>query len=60
MEAMRETWTDGRMDDLNVRVDRDVERLEAELRAQRLEYRTELAKLRAEMNARLGRIEARR
>jgi hypothetical protein len=33
MEAMREAWTDARLDDLSDRVDRGFERLDADLRA---------------------------
>lgn len=33
MEAMREAWTDERLDDLNTRVDRGFDRVDAELRA---------------------------
>ncbi len=41
METMRDKWTDERLDDLNAKVDRGFETIDAELRA-----------LRAEMNAR--------
>lgn len=57
MEAMRESWTDDRMDDLSHRVDdgfRKVDgrfdRVEADLRALRTETRTEFAAMRGEMN----------
>ena len=33
MEAMREAWTDGRLDDLSRRVDRGFDRVDADLRA---------------------------
>jgi hypothetical protein len=33
MEAMREAWTDGRLDDLNKKVDRGFDRVDADLRA---------------------------
>jgi hypothetical protein len=33
MEAMREAWTDGRLDDLSKRVDRGFGRVDADLRA---------------------------
>jgi hypothetical protein len=49
MESMRESWTDGRMDDLNAKVDRGFNRLDADLRLQRVETRTEFATLRSEI-----------
>jgi hypothetical protein len=66
MEAMRESWTDDRMDALNRRVDdgftqvdQRFDRVEADLRDLRVETRTEFAAvrqesaaLRQEMNAR--------
>jgi hypothetical protein len=66
MESMRESWTDGRLDDLNRRidgrfdqVDERFDRVEADLRAHRVETRTEFAALRGEMNNRFDRVEAR-
>jgi len=53
---MRDKWTDERLDDLNAKVDRGFERVEAEIRAlraeMRAELRTEMQSLRTEMNAR--------
>jgi chaperonin cofactor prefoldin len=52
---MREKWTDERLDDLNAKVDRGFDRVEAEMRTLRGEMnglRTEMNDLRAEMNAR--------
>jgi len=49
MESMRESWTDKRLDDLNDKVDRGFERGETDLRAQRVETRTEFTALRGEM-----------
>ncbi len=44
MEAMREAWTDGRLDDLNQRVDDGFKEMQEEFRAVRVEmsstYRT--------------------
>ncbi|HEX7293182.1 MAG TPA: hypothetical protein VF259_01445 [Solirubrobacterales bacterium] len=47
MEAMRESWTDARLDDFREEVGKRFDRIEAELRMQRLE----LSSLRQEMNA---------
>ena len=55
MQTMRDKWTDERLDDLNAKVDRGFERLDAEmreLRAEMRELRGEMQALRAEMNAR--------
>jgi hypothetical protein len=56
MEAVRESWTDERMNDLNHRVDdgfrqvdRRFDRVETDLRAPRTETRTKFASLRGEM-----------
>jgi hypothetical protein len=48
MEAMREAWTDGRLDDLNHRVDDGFKEVGEEFRAIRQEMRTEFAAVRAE------------
>jgi hypothetical protein len=52
MEAMREKWTDERMDDLKDQVRDGFDRLDADLRAQRLETKSEFAAVRAELGAR--------
>ena len=49
--AMRDAWTDERLDDLNHRVDRGFEETKAEFRAVRMEMRTEFAAVGAEMAA---------
>ncbi|HEX3734069.1 MAG TPA: hypothetical protein VHU86_02835 [Solirubrobacterales bacterium] len=49
MEAVREVWTDERMDDLNHRVDEGFRRMDREFQAIRLEMRTEFAAVRGEM-----------
>ena len=59
MESMRESWTDKRLDDLNEKVDRGFERLDADLRAHRVETRTEFGALRGEMKAGFERIDER-
>jgi hypothetical protein len=63
MEAMREQWTDGRLDDMNARIADGFNRIDAELRDSRLAIRAEFsdsrlgaraefAAVRAEMNSR--------
>jgi hypothetical protein len=49
MAAVRDLWTDERLDDLNGRIDRGFEETQAEFRALRLEMRTEFVAVRAEM-----------
>ena len=70
---MRESWTDGRLDDLNARIDQRFdqvdrrfdqvdlrfERVEAEARALRVEMRTEFVALRGEMKAGFELVDAR-
>ena len=48
MESMRESWTDGRLDDLNEKVGSGFERLDTDLRGLRMETRTEFGALRTE------------
>ena len=48
METMRATWTDERLDDLSRRVDNGFDRVDTDIR-----------ELRAEMNARFDRVDAR-
>ena len=48
MEAMREKWTDERLDDMNERMGEGFNRLDHEMR----NLRTEMNSLRAEMNSR--------
>lgn len=62
MEAMREAWTDDRMDDLNRKVDEGFKRVGNDIRALRGEMnglRGEMNGLRTEMNDRLLSLEAR-
>jgi hypothetical protein len=49
MNAVRDQWTDDRLDDLNHRVDEGFKRNEREFQAVRLEMRTEFAAVRSEM-----------
>jgi archaellum component FlaC len=55
MEAMTERWSDGRMDDLNAKVDR----VDGDVRALRVEMRTEFGAVRSEMREGFDRIERR-
>jgi hypothetical protein len=55
MESMRESWSDKRLDDLNHKVDR----IDADVRAHRVETRTEFAALRGEMRDGFERVDAR-
>ena len=48
---MREPWTDERLDDLNAKVDRGFERVDADLRSLRAETRAEFTAMRGEMKA---------
>jgi hypothetical protein len=57
MEAMRESWTDGRLDDFSHHVDERFNRVEAELRTQRFEMKTEFASLRREMDSRFDSVQ---
>lgn len=49
MEAVRDAWTDDRLDDLNHRVDGGFKEVSREFQALRLEMRTEFAAVRSEM-----------
>jgi hypothetical protein len=57
MEAMRNSWTDERLDDFRSHVDQRFDRVEAELTTQRHEVATELSSLRKEMGAQMGAIQ---
>lgn len=59
MEAMREAWTDDRLDDLNRKVDEGFRRVDADIRALRIETKAEFNSLRSEMNERFEGLEAR-
>jgi hypothetical protein len=48
MEAMRDSWTDPRLDDLNHRVDSGFKETSREFQALRLEMRAEFAAVRSE------------
>lgn len=56
---MRESWTDGRLDDLNAKVDRGFDRVDTDLHALRSETRTEFNALRTEMKAGFERVDER-
>ncbi len=49
MEAVKDAWTDERLDDLNLRVDSGFREVSREFQAQRLETRTEFAAVRSVM-----------
>jgi hypothetical protein len=51
MEAMRDAWTDERLDDLNRRVDGGFREMREEFRAIRLESKAEFAAMRSEIAA---------
>jgi len=59
MVSMRESWTDERLDDLNAKVDRGFERIDADLHALRTETRTEFTAVRTEMKAGFDRVDER-
>jgi flagellar capping protein FliD len=55
MEAMRESWTDDQMDDLNAKVDR----IDADVRGLRVEMKTEFTAVRGEIREGFEKIEKR-
>jgi hypothetical protein len=57
--AMREAWTDERLDDLARRMDRGFDRVDADMRELRSEIGAVRTDLKAEMDLRFGRLEAR-
>jgi hypothetical protein len=59
MAAMRESWTDPRLDDLNAKVDRGFDRVDADLLALRTETKAEFTAVRAEMKAGFERVDDR-
>jgi ribosome recycling factor len=59
MEAMRQNWTDDRMDDLARRVDEGFHESREDLRSFRLEVKTDFASLRGEMDTRFDKVDAR-
>jgi hypothetical protein len=52
MEAMREKWTDGRLDDMNERISEGFNRLDHELR----DVRAEIRALRTDIGAEFGSV----
>jgi predicted nucleic acid-binding Zn-ribbon protein len=58
MEAVRDVWTDERLDDLNHRVDEGFREMREEFRAIRLESKTEFASVREEFRAIRGESKA--
>jgi hypothetical protein len=59
MEAMREAWTDERLDDLSGRVDNGFRRAHDDLVELRTEIKSALASFRQETNARLDAFDRR-
>jgi hypothetical protein len=59
MEPMRDKWTDERLDDLNRKVDAGFDRIDGDIRALRVETRTEFTALRGEMKAGFDRVDER-
>ena len=59
MQTMRETWTDERLDDLNGKVDRGFERIDADLCSLRAETRVEFTAMRGEMKAGFDKMDGR-
>jgi hypothetical protein len=60
MEAMRQSWSDDRLDGLNEKVDLRFDRVERDQREFRLEmkeFRVEMKELRVEMNERFDSIQ---
>lgn len=51
MEAMRDKWTDERLDDMNARMADGFNRIDADLRELRGDMRSEFAAVRTEMGA---------
>jgi hypothetical protein len=59
MEAMREAWTDDRLDDLADRMDRGFDRVDKDIRELRAETKSEFTVLRGELNERFEAVGAR-
>jgi hypothetical protein len=59
MDAMREGWTDGRLDDLAQQMDNGFERVDRDLRDLRVEIGAVRGELKAEMDTRFTRLDAR-
>jgi len=58
MEAMREAWTDERLDDLNKRVDEGFRVVREDQRRSWLDAKGEIKGLRKEMDARFDKVDA--
>ncbi|HSK49822.1 MAG TPA: hypothetical protein VK889_04930 [Solirubrobacterales bacterium] len=57
MNAMRDLWSDERLDDLNHRVDEGFKRNEREFQAVRLEMRTEFQAVRADLGGQIAALQ---
>jgi hypothetical protein len=58
MEAVRDVWTDERLDDLNHRVDEGFKEMRSEFRGVRADMREEFGNVRAEMGQGFGNVRA--
>jgi hypothetical protein len=56
METVREAWTDGRLDDLNHRVDEGFKEMRAEFRSVRVEMRAEFGSVRSELGGQISQL----
>ncbi len=54
MEAMRDAWTDDRLDDLAKRMDQGFDRVDRDVRELRAEMKSEFAEARADTKSELG------
>jgi archaellum component FlaC len=59
MEAMREAWTDDRLDDLANRMDHGFDRVDKDIRDLRVETKSDIAQLRGEMKERFDKVDER-
>jgi hypothetical protein len=59
MEAMRESWTDDRLDDLQQSMNQRFDRVDSDVRDLRGETNDSFHDLRSEMNTRFDRVDAR-
>lgn len=57
MNAVRDQWTDERLDDLNHRVDEGFNRNEREFQAVRLEMQTEFQAVRADLGGQIAAVQ---
>jgi type I site-specific restriction endonuclease len=58
MEAVREAWTDERLDDLANRMDRGFDRMDADIRELRTDTKSEFGKARTDTKSEFGKVRA--